>query len=131
MREIIEKLEAADKGSAELDCAIHAALNPLYKQNSIYPMLFQHGGSGKDVHQVPHYTRSVHDALSLVPEGGEDTGDGWRIGFERGPGRGTYWKAWMRRHASDHTIEATAILDGGPALALATVALKARSSIVL
>lgn len=114
MTDLLTRLENAKEGSRELDWAIRDQVCADAGEISS--------------HIAPHYTTSLDAALTLVPEGGEENGEGWRIGIERGPGRETYWTAWLRRHASDETIEATAIYKAGPALALCIAALRARAA---
>jgi hypothetical protein len=93
MKDLIAKLEAAAEGSIELDQAIGAAL---------------------DLWPIDAYTRSLDDALTLVPEG-------WA------------WKTWAVNVEGEMECGAAVNFERKahaptPALALCIAALRARSA---
>ena len=100
---LVERMEAATKGSRELDYAI--------------------GGGVAFGSQVPNYTTSVDAALTLVPEGMD-----WGVSWSRLHKLETWVKAPMRRGTTCHQGYAP---DGddtarNAALALCIAALRAR-----
>jgi len=72
MKNLIAKLEAASKGSRELDCDIFCATAPSPFE-SHYPdcVLAVLGGfvARVEIDEIPNFTISLDAALTLVPEG--------------------------------------------------------------
>ena len=144
MDDLIARLESASEGSRELDCDIgetvfnrartghvierqaeldsHDSRNP----NS-EPELWQCRTGGSPIFDglVPHYTTSVDVARSLIPDFKGHFG--WRVSnWHEGKAGGGAWIDWSNDPVmsfADHHVNAHAAT---PALALCSVALKAR-----
>lgn len=133
---LIAKLEAAEKGSRELDAEIAVAIfdEAVAKDDLIYAKLphpryddcapgtfWRHSRSGASLHTAPRYTTSLDAALTLVPEGW------WADVFTPigvNPAQGNLWTG-EPPYYQDQETEGFAPT---PVLALCIAALKARRS---
>lgn len=136
LSDLIERLEKAEGPSRELDIYVHAAIHDGYVEHSGPPenvYVIWRCGSDRDVptvfgpqhvrdrvcneRETPRYTKSIDDALQLVPEGME-----FEITNIYGPARCT-----MGLNVNDDAGPWYAErLDGNLTLALCIAALKAR-----
>jgi hypothetical protein len=123
MNELIAKLEAATKGSRELDLDLWWECKA-NRGSSNSPMPEDYRRSNLKMNDAPRYTTSLDAAMTLVPEG-------WSIGL--GDLR-SYNPIIWRAHLRDHNNPSASTRDWKeghaptPALALCIAALKARNT---
>lgn len=123
LRELVERLEAAEGPSRELDAEIARALG--WKDVGIGPHAPQtvkwvRPDGSETFNRLPAYTASIDAALTLVPEGWE-----WTVGNTYAEGR-----TFARVENFALKGEPNFNVDGQrpPALALTIAALKAREA---
>ena len=120
MKDLIASLEAATKGSRELDAEIFAAISDdrtIRLGDGAAPGCYwQLSVGGRSLHTAPIYTTSLDAALRLVPEGY----DWWTVdGFADGQGCASCYKKGIGGDLYNGST---------PALALCIAALKARAT---
>lgn len=136
---LIARLEQAEEGSRELDIEIHTVVwpdktTPRHTPPEL-PASFGQDAVSLEMHDALHYTTSLDDARTLVPEGME------RHDFEmsrsvRGEKDWEFWTLWQVRlaiDAADYDEDETSGQYIGcastPALALCIANLKAKEAV--